>query len=314
MLSCASCSTCSISASVPLVEQRVVALDVGFAVHAGALPLALGAAPLDLPATGGQLVPGERVDQLAVALGAQLERRGDAVSRRSRRGRDAGRALEVDDLHSLAAGEDDPLDLEIAHAQAVIGPHGHSLRAEPPQPGELCSRAESSGAEIGGDVERSAAVPDAARDAEADRAERGASRFSRCPGLCSHMATASPRRSRRRRGPRRRRCRASGRRVSRSMSVEPSGEVWSSVAGACASAWLCQLAALVSGRARRAAERRPPRRAPQLIAVSSVCSGRERRAAAALPGQLPAPSTANATSVQATRFLRRIAASVRARI
>src|SRR3954465_1135772 len=44
-----------------LVEQRVVALDVGLAVDARGLPLALRAAPLDLPASGGQLMPGERV-------------------------------------------------------------------------------------------------------------------------------------------------------------------------------------------------------------------------------------------------------------
>src|SRR5204863_10140 len=42
----------------PLVEQGVVALDVGLAVHAGGLPLTLRAPALDLPAAGGQLVPG----------------------------------------------------------------------------------------------------------------------------------------------------------------------------------------------------------------------------------------------------------------
>src|SRR4029079_11365341 len=94
------------------------------------LPLALGAAPLDLPATGRQLVPGERVHQLTVALGAQLERR--SAQRLVVRGGRARRALEVDDLHSLTAGEDDPLDLEIAHAQPVIGPRASFLEGPNP--------------------------------------------------------------------------------------------------------------------------------------------------------------------------------------
>src|SRR5258705_4839130 len=113
-----------------LVEQRVVALDVRLAVHAGRFPLALGAAALDLPTAGRELVPGERVDELAVALGTQFERGGYQILV-ARRGC-AGRALEVDDLHSLAAGEDDSLDLEIAHAQAVIGPDQRFLEGPNP--------------------------------------------------------------------------------------------------------------------------------------------------------------------------------------
>ena len=60
------------------------------------------------------------MDELTVALGTQLERGGNQIL--VARGRSPGRALEVDDLHSLAAGEDDSLDLEIALAQGVIGP------------------------------------------------------------------------------------------------------------------------------------------------------------------------------------------------
>jgi hypothetical protein len=59
------------------------------------------------------------MDELAIAFGAQFERSCYQILV-ARRGC-TGRALEVDDLHSLAAGEDDSLDLEIAHAQPVIG-------------------------------------------------------------------------------------------------------------------------------------------------------------------------------------------------
>ena len=72
------------------------------------------------------------MDELAVALGTQLERCRDEILVVRVHCRDAGRALQIDDLHSLAAGEDDPLDLEFAHAHAVIGQHGRFLESSNP--------------------------------------------------------------------------------------------------------------------------------------------------------------------------------------
>ena len=93
------------------VELLVEALDGGLVEHADLAPLAVGAAQHDLPVRRGGLLPVHRVDQVAVALGADVQ----VVDRARRGGGGAGglggERLEVDDLDRAARGQDHAADV-----------------------------------------------------------------------------------------------------------------------------------------------------------------------------------------------------------
>ena len=94
------------------VELLVEAVDRVLVVEADRVPLAVGAAELDLPVRRRGLLPLDGIDEGLVALGAEVEverlaaRRGRRAPARARR-----LVLEVDDLDRAAGREDDAADV-----------------------------------------------------------------------------------------------------------------------------------------------------------------------------------------------------------
>ena len=94
------------------VELLVEALDGVLVEDAELVPLAVGAAQEHLPVRRGGLLPLDRVDEVAVALGADVQVARSARRRRQRLGAAAvGVVLEVDDLDGAARGQDHAADV-----------------------------------------------------------------------------------------------------------------------------------------------------------------------------------------------------------
>ena len=116
------------------VELLVEPLDGLLVEDVGMRPLAVGAAEGDLPALAVDLAPLDGVDELRVAVAANVEPQ--------LRGLDLGfadRIVEVDDLDRLSARKSDPLDplalfplLPGFHLQRTYRPgDGEALEPEP---------------------------------------------------------------------------------------------------------------------------------------------------------------------------------------
>ena len=105
-------------------EHVVVALDLGLLVDVAAGPAAVRAAHVELPAHVLDLAPVERMHPVGPALRAELDpANADPLADASACGRGGlllPPCLEVDQLHHLAAGELDPLDVKLCHFCLVL--------------------------------------------------------------------------------------------------------------------------------------------------------------------------------------------------